>query len=136
MFKYCTPENRSQLIIPLRAKRVGELIEIRHKKISPTHILSTLWCLWLCDSKANKSPIISAACHGIGRKLEWAFCEQFWLWIVRFLHWNGWTSLQRGYIWTPGWILSCLALKFFQIGQFLTVLGILIDFWLENLVVI
>ena len=28
--------------IPLRAKRVGEFIEIRHKKISPTRILSTL----------------------------------------------------------------------------------------------
>ena len=25
------------LIIPLRAKRVGEFIEIRHKKILPTH---------------------------------------------------------------------------------------------------
>ena len=37
-------------IIPLRMKRVGEFIEIRHKKISPTCILSTLACLWLCDS--------------------------------------------------------------------------------------
>ena len=34
-----------QRIIPLRAKRVGEFIEIRHKKISPTSILSTLGCL-------------------------------------------------------------------------------------------
>ena len=32
-------------IIPLRAKRVGEFIETRHKKISPTRILSTLGCL-------------------------------------------------------------------------------------------
>ena len=32
-------------LIPLRAKRVGEFIEIRHKKISPTSILSTLECL-------------------------------------------------------------------------------------------
>ena len=31
--------------IPLRAKRVGELIVIRHKKILPTRILSTLECL-------------------------------------------------------------------------------------------
>ena len=31
--------------IPLRAKPVGEFIEIRHKKISPTSILSTLGCL-------------------------------------------------------------------------------------------
>ena len=29
-------------IIPLRAKQVGEFIEIRHKKISPIRILSTL----------------------------------------------------------------------------------------------
>ena len=29
-------------IIPLRAKRVGEFIEIRHKNISPTRILGTL----------------------------------------------------------------------------------------------
>ena len=36
--------------IPLRAKWVGEFIEIRHKKISPTCILSTLGCLWLCNS--------------------------------------------------------------------------------------
>ena len=36
------------LIIPLWAKQVGEFIEIRHKKISPTRILSTLGCLWLC----------------------------------------------------------------------------------------
>ena len=28
--------------IPLRAKQVGEFIEIKHKKISPTRILSTL----------------------------------------------------------------------------------------------
>ena len=32
-------------IVPLRAKRVGEFIEIRHKKNSPTCILSTLGCL-------------------------------------------------------------------------------------------
>ena len=32
-------------IIPLRAKQVEEFIEIRHKKISPTHILRTLGCL-------------------------------------------------------------------------------------------
>jgi hypothetical protein len=31
--------------IPLRAKRVGEFIEIRHKKISLTPMLSTLECL-------------------------------------------------------------------------------------------
>ena len=37
-------------IIPLRAERVGEFIEIRHKNISPTRILGTLECLWLCDS--------------------------------------------------------------------------------------
>ena len=36
-------------IISLRAKRVEEFIEIRHKQISPTRILSTL-----CDSVANK----------------------------------------------------------------------------------
>ena len=29
-------------LIPLRAKRVGEFIEIRHKNISPTRILGTL----------------------------------------------------------------------------------------------
>ena len=32
-------------IIPLRAKRVGEFNEIRHKQISPTNILSALGCL-------------------------------------------------------------------------------------------
>ena len=32
-------------LIPLRVKGVGEFIEIRHKKISPTDILSTLECL-------------------------------------------------------------------------------------------
>ena len=32
-------------IIPRRAKRIGEIIEIRHKKILPTRILSTLGCL-------------------------------------------------------------------------------------------
>ena len=53
-------------IIPLRAKRVGEFIEIRHNKISPTRILSTLGCLSLRDSVANKPRIISAACYGIG----------------------------------------------------------------------
>ena len=36
--------------IPLQAKRVGEFIEISHKKISPTRILSTLGCLSLCNS--------------------------------------------------------------------------------------
>ena len=40
--------------IPLRAKQVGEFIEIRHKQISPTCILSTLGCLWLCDSVTLK----------------------------------------------------------------------------------
>ena len=39
MFKYAV------YLIPLRAKQVGEFIEIRHKKNS----LSTLGCLWLCD---------------------------------------------------------------------------------------
>ena len=54
--------------IHLQAKRVGELIEIRHKKKSPTCILSTLGCLslcmsvalWLCDSVASiyrQSPV-------------------------------------------------------------------------------
>ena len=33
------------VFIPLRAKRVGQFIEIRHKNISPTHILNTLGCL-------------------------------------------------------------------------------------------
>ena len=33
--------------IPLRVKQVGEFIAIRHKKISPTRILSTLGCLYL-----------------------------------------------------------------------------------------
>ena len=41
-------------LIPLRAKQVGEFIEIRHKKISPTSILSTLGCMSLCHSVANK----------------------------------------------------------------------------------
>ena len=36
---------RPGLVIPLRAKRVGEFIDIRHKQISPTRILSTLGCL-------------------------------------------------------------------------------------------
>ena len=45
------------IVIPLRAKQVGEFIENRHKKISPTCIGSgsgvTLWLfdsvtLWLC----------------------------------------------------------------------------------------
>ena len=31
--------------MPLQATRVGEFIEIRHKKIAPTRILSTLGCL-------------------------------------------------------------------------------------------
>ena len=43
-------------LIPLRAKRVGEIIEIRHKKISPTRVLGTVvlsiltrwkWTEWL-----------------------------------------------------------------------------------------
>ena len=37
------------MLIPLWAKRAGEFIEIRHKKISPTHILNTLGCLSLCN---------------------------------------------------------------------------------------
>ena len=32
-------------LIPLQAKQVGEFIEVRHKKISPTCILSTFGCL-------------------------------------------------------------------------------------------
>ena len=32
-------------VIPLRAERVVEFIEIRHKRISPIRILSTLGCL-------------------------------------------------------------------------------------------
>ena len=32
-------------VIPLRAKGVGEFIEIRQKKVSPTRILGTLECL-------------------------------------------------------------------------------------------
>ncbi len=54
--------------IPPRVKQVGEFNEIRHKKISPTRIPSTLECLSLCDSVANKPPIISAACSVIGPK--------------------------------------------------------------------
>ena len=55
-------------LIPLQAKRVGELIEIGQKKISPTRILGTLGFPSLCDSEPNKSPINSAACHGIEPK--------------------------------------------------------------------
>jgi hypothetical protein len=62
------PTGCHNVIFPLQAKRVGEFIEIRHKKISPTLILSTLECLSLCDSVANKPPIISAACSVIGPK--------------------------------------------------------------------
>ena len=45
-------DNQTNLnnIIPLQAMRVGEFIEIRHKKISPISILSTLGCLSLCHS--------------------------------------------------------------------------------------
>ena len=43
------------MFIPLWAKRVGEFIEIRHKKISLTPILGTLGCLSLCNSVANKA---------------------------------------------------------------------------------
>ena len=48
-------------IIPLRAKQVGEFIEIRHKKISLTRVLSTLGSvtLSLCDSEANKLQILN-----------------------------------------------------------------------------
>ena len=62
-----------EMVIPLRANRVGEFIEIRQKKIHP----SVFWVplgvchsvtLWLCNSVANKPPLISAACHGIGQK--------------------------------------------------------------------
>ena len=35
-----------KVVIPLQVKQVREFIEIRHKKISPTHILSTLGCLF------------------------------------------------------------------------------------------
>ena len=57
---------KSLTIIPLRAKRVEEFIEIRHKKISPTRIRVPLG---VCDSVTLwpiNPPIISAACHGIG----------------------------------------------------------------------
>ena len=43
-------------LIPLQAKRVGELIEIGQKKISPTRILGTLGFPSLCDS-VTLSPI-------------------------------------------------------------------------------
>ena len=38
----------SVTLIPLRVKRVGEFMVIRHNKISPTRILSTLGFLSLC----------------------------------------------------------------------------------------
>ena len=47
---WLTARSSHFFFIPLQAKWVGEFIEIRHKKISPTCILSTLGCLWLCDS--------------------------------------------------------------------------------------
>ena len=43
----CQKRQVGFMVIPLRAKQEGEFIEIRHKKISPTHILSTLG---VCDS--------------------------------------------------------------------------------------
>ena len=51
--------NKIQLFFnyPLRVKRAREFIEIRHNKISPTPILSTLGGLWLCDSVANNELI-------------------------------------------------------------------------------
>ena len=52
------------VFIPLRAKRVGEFFEIRHKNISPTRILSTLECLWLCHS-VTLSLCDSEACFKI-----------------------------------------------------------------------
>ena len=54
------------IIIPLRAKRVGECIEIRHNKISPTRILSTLRCLSLCHSVTLR-PINYHSCASMFR---------------------------------------------------------------------
>ena len=65
----CILKRRAILLIqPAKTILLILLIEIKHKKKSPTHILSTLGWLWLCDSEANKPLIISAACHGIGSK--------------------------------------------------------------------
>ena len=43
-------------IISLRAKRVGDFIEIRHKKISPTCILSSLGCLFAAQTDKTHAP--------------------------------------------------------------------------------
>ena len=52
-------------VITLRAKRVWEIIEIRHKKISPTRILGTLGSLSLCNSVANLKPVQTCTiCRG------------------------------------------------------------------------
>ena len=47
LFKY---HRNIIFIFPPPAKRVGKFIEIRHKKISHTCLLSTLGCLSLCNS--------------------------------------------------------------------------------------
>ena len=54
MFFYSQILKHTKEFISLRAKGVGEFIEKRHKKLSPTRILSTLGRLSLCNSVANK----------------------------------------------------------------------------------
>ena len=52
MFFYSQILKHTKEFISLRAKGVGEFIEKRHKKLSPTRILSTLVCLSLCQFSA------------------------------------------------------------------------------------
>ena len=50
MLVFLSPISIYYFFIPLQAKQIGEIIEIRHRKILPTRILSTLGCLSLCHS--------------------------------------------------------------------------------------
>ena len=73
--------------IPLRAKRVGEFIEIRHKKILPTRILNTLECLWLCHSVTlwPINSVIKSINLYMMSSLHWLISLSF---LYVFIHWR------------------------------------------------
>jgi hypothetical protein len=61
---YCTPLD---IFPPSSEASRGVYWNQAQNNFTP-RILSALECLWLCDSVANKPPIISAACSGIWPK--------------------------------------------------------------------
>ena len=63
-------------LFPLLVKREGEFIEISHKKISPTHILSTLGCLYKLYSGTYREDSTVLIVHTTKCYYSWTRAKQ------------------------------------------------------------